>query len=210
MKTVVFNGAGAGLQATNLVALLDGTQVIAQAVLTGRGASEHFAPTFRRLLAEVETTRGVAFRPERVVAVVGPGSFTGLRASLALASGLAAGWGCPTVGVTLGDALRATLERDDVTCVSVARRGRFFVDPPNSRVFAIQEDEFDASSLACVVGDAVDGERVWACPTVSLLSPTALGIVQAAAQKDVGALSPLYVDPPEAKPPAAGLRPAPL
>ncbi|WP_249110461.1 tRNA (adenosine(37)-N6)-threonylcarbamoyltransferase complex dimerization subunit type 1 TsaB [Neokomagataea anthophila] len=209
MKTIVLNGAGAGAQPTNLVALLDGTQVIAQTVLTGRGASEHFAPTLHTLLAEVERT-GEAFRPDRVVAVIGPGSFTGLRASLALASGFAAGFGCPTIGVTLGAALRATLARDDVTCVSVARRGRFFVDPPEGAVFAVPEAEFDTAFLACVTGDAVDGERVWGCPTVALLSPTALGVVTAAEKCGVETLSPLYVDPPEAKPPAAGLRPAPV
>ncbi|WP_245642324.1 tRNA threonylcarbamoyladenosine biosynthesis protein TsaB [Neokomagataea thailandica] len=209
MKTIVFNGAGAGAQPTNLVALLDGTQVLAQTVLTGRGASEYFAPTLQALLVQVQQA-GMVFRPDRVVAVVGPGSFTGLRASLALASGYAAGWGCPTLGVTLGAALRATLSRDDVTCVSVARRGRFFVDPPQGSVFAIPEVDFDASSLACVAGDAVDGVRSWACPTVSLLSPTALGIVAAAERYRTDAFSPLYVDPPEAKPPAAGLRPAPV
>lgn len=40
-----------------------------------------------------------------VAVTVGPGSFTGLRAALALGHGLAAGWGCPIVGVTVPEAL---------------------------------------------------------------------------------------------------------
>ncbi|QDH25814.1 tRNA (adenosine(37)-N6)-threonylcarbamoyltransferase complex dimerization subunit type 1 TsaB [Neokomagataea tanensis] len=207
---MVFNGAGAGLQPTNLVALLDNGVLVAETVLTGRGASEHFAPTLRSLLREVEETTGQAFVPDKVVAVVGPGSFTGLRASLALAAGIAAGHNCPAVGVTLGAALRSTIGRSDVVCVSVARRGRFFIDPPNGPVFASQEDALDASSWGAVMGDAVDGGRTWPCPSFPVLAPSALGIVRASECDATHALSPLYVDPPEAKPPAAGLRPAPV
>ena len=47
--------------------------------------------------------------PDAVAVGVGPGGFTGLRAAIALASGLAAGWGVPCHGVTTGEALAAAL-----------------------------------------------------------------------------------------------------
>jgi tRNA threonylcarbamoyladenosine biosynthesis protein TsaB len=45
-----------------------------------------------------------------VAVTVGPGSFTGLRAALGFAHGLAAGWGCPIVGVGVAEALVDGLE----------------------------------------------------------------------------------------------------
>ncbi|MBM3097279.1 tRNA (adenosine(37)-N6)-threonylcarbamoyltransferase complex dimerization subunit type 1 TsaB [Gluconobacter cerinus] len=205
VKTVVFNGAGAGTGSTNLVALVEDGRIVAEQHLAGRGASEHFAPALRTVLE----AGGWSGSPDRVVAVIGPGSFTGLRASLSLAAGLAAGWGCPTIGVTLGAAIRATLGQPDVTCISVARRGRYFVDPPMGEVFAVSADDLDASALEVIAGDAVSERETWPCRVVACVAPDALGIVRAAETLPSGPLMPLYVDPPEAKPPAAGLRPLP-
>lgn len=206
LKTLVFNGAGAGAGHTNLIALIDGENVVAQRLMAGRGASEQFAPLVRDLLHEA----GWAGAPDLVAAVVGPGSFTGLRASLSLAAGLSAGWGCPVVGVTLGAAIRATLGRPDVTCVSVARRGRVFVDSPEGAVIAVQTDVLDASCWKAAAGDAVAEVSGLSCEVLDCVAPTALGILHAARDGRSRPLMPLYVDPPEAKPPAAGLRPAPL
>ncbi|MBS1102468.1 tRNA (adenosine(37)-N6)-threonylcarbamoyltransferase complex dimerization subunit type 1 TsaB [Gluconobacter sp. Dm-62] len=203
---MVFNGAGAGAGLTSLVALIEDGHVVAEKLMAGRGASEHFAPAIRDLL----TQNGWTTSPDRVVAVVGPGSFTGLRSSLSLAAGLAAGWNCPTIGVTLGAAIRATLGRPDAVCVSIARRGRVFVDPPQGPVVASQTVDLDPADWACVSGDAVGEKTDWPCPVLPCEASYALGIVQAAESAQPGPLMPLYVDPPEAKPPAAGLRPAPL
>lgn len=205
VRTVVFNGAGAGTGTTNLIALVEDGHVVAEKLLTGRGASEHFAPALKSLLEEGKWAEA----PDAIVAVIGPGSFTGLRASLSLAAGLAAGWNCPTIGVTLGAAIRATLGRPDVTCVSLARRGRFFVDPSDGPVFAISADDLDAGTFSAIAGDGVQDRSSWPCPTIDCVAPDALGIVRAAEGQPAGPLSPLYVDPPEAKPPAAGLRPLP-
>ncbi|GFE96103.1 tRNA (adenosine(37)-N6)-threonylcarbamoyltransferase complex dimerization subunit type 1 TsaB [Gluconobacter sp. Gdi] len=205
VRTVVFNGAGAGTGSTNLVALVEDGRIVAEQHLAGRGASEHFAPALRTVLE----AGGWSGAPDRVVAVIGPGSFTGLRASLSLAAGLAAGWECPTIGVTLGAAIRATLGQLDVTCISVARRGRYFVDPPTGEVFAISADDLDASAFEVIAGDAVSERETWPCRVVACVAPDALGIVRAAETLPSGPLMPLYVDPPEAKPPAAGLRPLP-
>lgn len=48
-------------------------------------------------------------RLDAVAVVVGPGGFTGLRAAIALAEGLALGAGARLVGVTTGEALAAAL-----------------------------------------------------------------------------------------------------
>ena len=205
-RTVVFNGAGAGAGLTSLVALVEDGRVVAEKLMAGRGASEHFAPAIRDLLAQNDW----ATAPDRVVAVLGSGSFTGLRSSLSLAAGLAAGWNCPTIGVTLGAAIRATLGSPDAVCVSIARRGRVFVDPPHGPVTASQTVDLDPADWACVTGDAVSEKSDWPCPVLSCEAPTALGIVRAAQSVSPGPLMPLYVDPPEAKPLAAGLRPLPL
>lgn len=62
------------------------------------------------LVAQVLAQAGVAATALDAVAVgVGPGGFTGLRAALSLAEGLAAGAGARLIGVTTGEALVAAL-----------------------------------------------------------------------------------------------------
>ncbi|MCX5616584.1 tRNA (adenosine(37)-N6)-threonylcarbamoyltransferase complex dimerization subunit type 1 TsaB [Bombella sp. TMW 2.2559] len=224
-RCLVLNGAGAGRGKSNLIALLEQGVVVDEQVLSGRGASERFAPAVQAMLAR----SGWDKPPERVVAVVGPGSFTGLRASLSLAAGLVRGWNCQGIGVRLGDALRATMQREDATILCLARRRRVFVDPPGRKAYALPVPEIQPGCWPAVAGDAVYGED--ALPELNgsqgeaLLGhqvirlphavPTAAGIFEASCQAtthgDVQshALEPLYVDPPEAKPPAGGLRPAP-
>ena len=221
-RCLVLNGAGAGRGKSNLIALLEHGAVVDEQVLSGRGASERFAPAVQAMLARSGWERP----PEMVVAVVGPGSFTGLRASLSLAAGLVRGWGCQGVGVRLGDALRATMQRDDATILCLARRGRVFVDPPGETAYAMPVAGIQPDCWSAVAGDAVYGED--ALPELTGIQgeallghqvvrlpyavPTAAGIFVAACRMSVQgacALEPLYIDPPEAKPPAGGLRPAP-
>lgn len=209
-RLLILNGAGAGDGLTNLIAAVEGGKVVAQRRLPGRGASERFAPELRAVLHEAGWHGAGRRGADGVAAVVGPGSFTGLRAALSLAMGLAAGWNCPSFGVTLGAAIRATLGREDVTCVSIARRGRFFVDPPEGPVFAVQAEALALPAGAAVAGDAVPLLRGEALDLLDQAAPDALGLAKAASRGTPRPLVPLYIDPPEAKPPAAGLRPAPL
>ena len=62
---------------------------------------------------------------------VGPGSFTGIRAGLALAHGIALAAGVPVVGVTVGEALADSLpylgERQLWVAID-SRRGRVFLE----------------------------------------------------------------------------------
>lgn len=224
-RCLVMNGAGAGRGQSNLIALLEHGLVVDEQVLSGRGASERFAPTVQAML----TRAGWDAPPDLVAAVVGPGSFTGLRASLSLAAGLVRGWGCRGVGVRLGDALRATMQQGEATILCLARRGRVFVDPPDYDAYALPVGQIQPGSWTAVAGDAVYGDDVLpelseqaaydvlGRDTVRLpyAAPTAEGIFMAACQSVEGGpvqayeLEPLYVDPPEAKPPAGGLRPTP-
>jgi tRNA threonylcarbamoyl adenosine modification protein YeaZ len=58
------------------------------------------------MVADLLASQKLAVRDLAATAVcVGPGSFTGLRASLAFAEGLAAGAGIPVIGVTVAEAL---------------------------------------------------------------------------------------------------------
>lgn len=223
-RCLVLNGAGAGRGQSNLIAVLDRGVVVVEQVLSGRGASERFAPAVQALLAQA----GWQQPPDMVAAIVGPGSFTGLRASLSLAAGLVRGWNCRGVGVRLGDALRATMQHDEATILCLARRGRVFVDTPRSPAYALPVEDIRPDSWPAVAGDAVYGEdalsELSGEPGNVLLGrrtvrlphavPSADGIFRAACQAfgqegQAYPLGPLYVDPPEAKPPAGGLRPAP-
>ncbi|MXV45292.1 tRNA (adenosine(37)-N6)-threonylcarbamoyltransferase complex dimerization subunit type 1 TsaB [Saccharibacter sp. 17.LH.SD] len=215
-NSLILNGAGAGKGQSNLVALLEEDKVIASHIMAGRGASERFAPMVREMLSDAGWTK----TPEWVVAVVGPGSFTGLRASLSLAAGLVRGWSCRGIGVRLGDAIRKTVKRDDVTILCLARRGRVFVDEPQSPVYALSVDDVRKRHWSAVAGDAVVGSdalpelTAWVqeknVECVPCVAPDAKGIFLAAECCETLALTPLYVDPPEAKPPAGGLRPVPV
>lgn len=238
-RVLVFNGAAAGHGTGNLIALLENGSVVAETFLPGRGASERFAPATRALLeragwggsvlgknldinlekngSENEKTRERP--PLCVIAVTGPGSFTGLRASLALAAGLARGWSCPAYGVSLGSAVRATLNRPEAAVLCLARRGRIFVDPPTGAPYGLPIGEVAPERWRVVAGDAVAGPdalsdlltRLENGPEIlPCAMPDAIGILRAAQEGKTLPLSPLYVDPPEAKPPAGGLRPAPV
>src|SRR6185312_3626776 len=67
-----------------------------------------------------------------VAVTVGPGSFTGIRAGLALAHGIALA-AIPVVGVTIGEALADSLPhlgQRSLWCAIDNRRGRVFIERP--------------------------------------------------------------------------------
>jgi tRNA threonylcarbamoyladenosine biosynthesis protein TsaB len=77
------------------------------------------------LLAAVEEElRGVPL--EAVVAVCGPGSYSGLRAGIATAQGLALAQGCTLAGISTLEAVAAACEdAGDLTAIHPAGRGDF-------------------------------------------------------------------------------------
>ena len=93
------------------VALLGDGRLLAQRVRDGdRGHAAALPPMAAAVLEEAGLR---ATDLDAVAAVVGPGGFTGLRAALALAHGIALGAGLPVIGVTTGEALAAALPPED-------------------------------------------------------------------------------------------------
>jgi tRNA threonylcarbamoyl adenosine modification protein YeaZ len=156
-----------------------------------------------------------------VAVTVGPGSFTGIRGAVALAQGLAAGAGCPVVGVTVGEALADSLPYlggRPLWCVTTSRRGRIFLEIGDTVVsLAIADLPMPDRPIAIAGGAALDiASRLAARGANIMLTdatfPTGRHIAQVAERRFRGTIrplpaEPLYVDPPEAKPPA-GTRPA--
>lgn len=158
-----------------------------------------------------------------VAVTVGPGSFTGIRAGLALAHGIALAAGVPVVGVTVGEAFADALPHlghRQLWSAIDSRRGRVFLER-DGEVAAV-----DLTALPVPDGPlALAGD---AAPAVAatlaardvdvMLTDARLPLIRhvavVAAHRLAGRLrplpaQPLYVDPPEARLPAGGLRPPP-
>ncbi|MFC0385707.1 tRNA (adenosine(37)-N6)-threonylcarbamoyltransferase complex dimerization subunit type 1 TsaB [Muricoccus vinaceus] len=149
--------------------------------------------------------------PEAVAVGVGPGGFTGLRAAIALARGLAAGWGVPCHGVTTGEALAAALPAwqaagREVWSVTAAGRGGLVLERPGVAPVLLEEAALPRPSGPVVlVGDAAPAAaaRLRAGGADALLSDCRLpeaGAVAAAAARALAAgrardAAPLYAEP---------------
>lgn len=234
MRILVMDGAATGAQAQALIACLaaDGAGVpaiLATRIATGRGAAEQFPLLATELFAQCGWGHAM---PDLAGVVVGPGSFTGLRASLAFAHGLAAGSGCTVVGVSGGEVMAPTLRAAAAPLgatalhCTMARRGRVFIETlgtPSSlgQVRAYMLDALDLPpGPVLLAGNAAQAvaEAATRRGDIHLLPdapPDPQAIAAAALLRLRGdlpprAAQPLYVDAPEAKLPAAGLRPAPV
>ena len=157
-----------------------------------------------------------------VAVTVGPGSFTGIRAGLALAHGIALGLGIPVIAVTVGEALAAALPPISraLWCVTDGRRDRVFLETADTVA------AYDLRALPTPTGPvAIAGDAAIAVTArlaaqdfdvmlTNAFLPTAAAVAKAATERFVGRLpprdaQPLYIDAPEAKLPAGGLRPPP-
>ena len=161
---------------------------------------------------------------DAVAVVIGPGSFTGIRIALSLAHGLALGAGIPVIGVTVGEALASALPHLGGRALWVAvdsRRGRVFLDHGGIIEALALTDIPDPDHAVALAGDAAGAvaARLAARDRNVMLTsarlPMPRHIALAAAARHLGLLAPreaqpLYVDPPEAKLPAGGLRPPPV
>ncbi len=201
------------------VAVLDAQgNALARRLLAGRpGLIETLPIALRDCLAEA------GIEPTLMAVTVGPGSFTGLRTAIALAQGYAAAAGVPVAGVTLDEALALAfpaLHRPLWVAVR-ARHGRIFLirdgvaaafpDAALPRIrgpVAVAGDAANevAASLAAAGADVL-------LTNARLIDPAWVGRaaqIAVAAGRPIRPAQPVYVDPPEAKLPAAGLRPAPV
>ena len=158
-----------------------------------------------------------------VAVTVGPGSFTGIRAGLALAHGIALAAGIPVVGVTVGEALADSLPRlgeRRLWSAIDSRRGRVFLERDGT-ILAFSLDLLPPpQGKIAVAGDAAIAvaSRLAARDADVMLTdarlPQARHVAVVGERRFAGVLpplpaQPLYVDPPEARLPAGGLAATP-
>jgi tRNA threonylcarbamoyl adenosine modification protein YeaZ len=195
-------------------------------VLAGRhqDAARGHAALLPALAQAVLADAGVAAPTLDLIAVtVGPGSFTGVRAGLALAHGIALAAGVPLVGVSVGEALAEAmphLGRRALWCAIDSRRGRIFLERDGVVTTMALDDLPRPDGPVAIAGDAAIAvaARLAAREADVMLTdarlPVARHVALVGERRLAGDLpprapQPIYVDPPEARLPAAGLRPAP-
>ncbi|TCZ55280.1 tRNA (adenosine(37)-N6)-threonylcarbamoyltransferase complex dimerization subunit type 1 TsaB [Roseicella aquatilis] len=216
----------ASLSACSAALLADDAIRAGRSLAGERGHAATLPPMAQAVLAEA----GVAATDlDAVAAVVGPGGFTGIRAALALAQGIALGAGLPVIGVTTGEALAAALppaERAARAVWSVVdnRRGRVVLERFVSGAMAPEAPPvaLDIADLPrpagpiILVGDAAAAvaEALAAAGVEAVASrhrlPEAAAAARVAALRLAGripplAARPLYVEPPAVRLPAAAL-----
>lgn len=198
-------------------------QVLARRFSPGRPG---LIETLPGLLADCVAEAKLAVESMAVQAVavtIGPGSFTGLRTAIAMAQGYAAAAHIPLYGVTVDEAFAMAfplLQRPLWVAIR-ARRGRIFIIRDGvAHGFADAAIPFTRGPVA-VAGNAaneVAARLAAAGGDVILTNARAIepGWVANAARARLAAglaphaVLPVYVDPPEAKLPAGGLRAAPV
>ena len=139
------------------VALANDREVLAEVSATTRGASETLLPAVHAALDLAGEDLGSV---ERVLAGVGPGTFTGIRIASATARALSAGTGISLAKNSTLDALAApalSCSRD-VFAVLDARRGqvfarRFSEAGPTTGLYCVRPEELSVEGGPFVVGD---------------------------------------------------------
>ncbi len=200
--------------------VIDGELVAARQQDAARG----HAVLLPAMAAEVLAEAGVVGSALDFIAVtVGPGRFTGVRAGLALAHGIALPAGLPVVGVTVGEALADALPHLGGRAFWSAidnRRGRVFIEHDGGVAAHPLEALPSPAGRIAVGGDAAIAVAAWLAARgadVMLTDarlPLARHVAMSGLARQLGTLppraaQPLYVDAPEAKLPAGGQRPPP-
>ncbi|WP_235035546.1 tRNA (adenosine(37)-N6)-threonylcarbamoyltransferase complex dimerization subunit type 1 TsaB [Roseomonas sp. 18066] len=218
MRILALDGA---LARASAAVWSEGRVLAARSAEGARGQAVALPPMVAEVLAEAGIK---ATALDAVAAVVGPGGFTGIRAALALAQGLALAAGRPAIGVSTGEALAAGLPAalratHAVWSVTDTRRGRVLLErfPTGSLVALGPPEPFALDALpvpegpVALVGDAaplVAAVLGDAALLTEALLPEAAAVAAVAALRLQGALAPraclpLYVEPPAVKLPGA-------
>ncbi|MEO3474923.1 tRNA (adenosine(37)-N6)-threonylcarbamoyltransferase complex dimerization subunit type 1 TsaB [Roseomonas sp. CAU 1739] len=218
MRILAVEGA---LARCSVALLVDGAVVAARQQEAARG---HPA-LLPRFAAEILADAGWAATALDAVAVgVGPGGFTGLRAAIALAEGLAQAAGRPLVGVTTGEALAAALPEGLATGRAIwaaidNRRGRVVLEcfapgaaKPGLPIVAPLDSLPAAGAPVLILGDAAEavaalltarGDVAQSRPGL----PCAAAVARVAADRLAGRLPPRDATPLYAEPPAVSAPP---
>ena len=213
-------GLDAALARCSAAVVADGLLLAERQAPGGRGHGAVLPPLVAEVLAEAGYD---ATALDGVAVTVGPGSFTGLRAAIALAQGIALAAGCPVLGVTVAEALAAALPAPDGWTLWVAidsRRGRVFLDRAGSLLSMALDALPPAGGRVAVAGDAAIevAARLAARGDMVMLTDARLPLARHVAAVGKRRLRgkipplpalPLYIDPPEARLPEGGLRPPP-
>lgn len=217
-------GLDTALQRCSVAIVRDGEILSERAAGMERGHAEHLAPMAAAALAEA----GVRVKDlDRIGVVVGPGGFTGVRVGLSFARGLAIGVEVPVVGVTSLAALAGNVadapEGALIAPVIDARRAQVyaalydakgavriapFVAAPEEALKKLADEAAGAETALVGTGAALFGEtpRGWrrsAAP--DQIDAKVVARLAAAAPVPPGPPAPLYLRPPDAKPPRVGL-----
>lgn len=197
------------------------------AVLADDGTVLHkvFAPLRPGLIETLPLLieQAVQAHPITNIAVgTGPGSFTGLRTSISLAQGYAAGANIPLWGVPADAAFAIPFPQlhRPLWVVLRARKGRIFLLRDGGAEACADADIPRPAGPIALAGDAAaEITALLAARGADVLLTNARAInpawtARAAQARFAAGLAPLpaqpaYIDPPEAKLPAGGLRPAP-
>ena len=190
----------------------NGREVLAEVSLTARGASETLLPAIHAALDLAGEDLGSV---GRVLAGVGPGTFTGIRIAAATARALSAGTGIPLSKNSTLDALAAPARSysGDVLAVLDARRGQVFAcryseAGPTTGIYCLTPEELSVEGGPLVVGDGAVRYR-GALSGLGRIPPedsplhrvTAVGHVISADLSPVSPdeLVPIYVREPDAE-----------
>ena len=190
----------------------NGREVLAEVSLTARGASETLLPAIHAALDLAGEDLGSV---GRVLAGVGPGTFTGIRIAAATARALSAGAGIPLSKNSTLDALAAPARSysGDVLAVLDARRGQVFAcryseAGPTTGIYCLTPEELSVKGGPLVVGDGAVRYR-GALSGLGRIPPeesplhrvTAVGHVISADLSPVSPdeLVPIYVREPDAE-----------
>ncbi len=177
----------------------------------------------RDVLEESAGTPGAAGGVDLVAVTIGPGSFTGIRAGIALAHGIGLALNVPVIGVTVGEAIADAFPRlgeRELWTVTDSRRGHIFLERGDEILsLAVSDLPRPPRKVAVAGGAALHvAARLAATDADVMLTdarfPQPRHIALVAVRRHAGlvpprAAQPLYVDPPEARLPAGGLRPPP-
>ncbi|HET9147608.1 MAG TPA: tRNA (adenosine(37)-N6)-threonylcarbamoyltransferase complex dimerization subunit type 1 TsaB [Acetobacteraceae bacterium] len=202
------------------IAILDGEEVATRRDFDGpHGVAETLPVAASECLAEAGLATGDL---DAIAVSIGPGSFTGLRASIALAQGLGFASGMPVHGISLTEAFMAAMPDiggRTLWIAVTARRGRIFLEREGRAEAFPDEGVPRPEGPVALAGDrairvaarlAARGHDVM---LTGLRYPDAARVALAARARILSGLpprpaAPLYVDPPEAKLPAGRSSPA--